>query len=359
MRRLKLSALAALLVLVLATPSFAGWGYGFGWHAVPFVRHYAAGWGHHPFYSHYRPFSYRSYGYRSYGYHSYRPFGYRYYSYPMFGYSYVPRYRYYSYRYYAPTRYYYSYPYCASYVTPSFGSSYSSYSLAARTLPTPARDERATATATPWIRLAERLVKEVAAPREAPDSRLVSRTHDDAGSAATAKPLTTAGRSIELGDTSFRGGRYELARTCYASACAAAPTSAAAHFRYGQALIATGRYHEAVAAIKQGLAIDPALHSRFRLHDIYSGEAEQTRQVEALAATALKQPYDADVLFLIGAFLHFEGKSQRAEKFLNRAAELAGKDTQHIQQFLVAGRRAAPLRLTSDFSTRSETDGPF
>jgi tetratricopeptide (TPR) repeat protein len=221
----------------------------------------------------------------------------------------------------------------------------------------PKAEYHAAADVASWIKLADRFIKE--ARRDDLRAALVSRS-SKASTEETRKPLADADRIIQLGDDLFRAGRYEEALKYYESAGATARESAAAYFRRGQAYVATGRYDEAVDAFKRGVDADPSfLNSGFRLQDIYAQEDALTQHVEALAAAALRKTDDADLLFLIGAFLHFEGKAERAEKFLRRAAELAAEEAPHIHEFIAAGKRSAPLRLTSDFTSWSETANAF
>lgn len=351
MRRLSLSAASVLLVLALGTSAFAGWGRGFRvhhhhHHRIGHFGHYGSHWLRRPFYSHH-------YVHRSY----YAP---RYYT-PSFHFSYG----YYPTRYYyAPVRYYGG-PYCVTSVGPTYGRYYS-WSLADAT-PTPAPtivERRPAEPASSWIKLAGRLITEASTRRDDPELSLVSATPAavarPADKPAAARPLTSAQRIMKLGDDLFRAERYEQALKYYESTGQMTPKMAEAHVRHGQACIATGRYSEAVAAIKRGLDADPAfLYSDFRLQDLYGDETAPTRHVEALAAAALAKADDPDLLFLIGTFLHFEGKSSRAAKFLQRAADLAGDDATHIRLVLYAGQGSAPLRLTSDFSKWSETARPF
>ena len=49
---------------------------------------------------------------------------------------------------------------------------------------------------------------------------------------------------------------------------------------------------------------------------------------------ALSQVGVAFLLFLVGVHLHFDGQAQRAEKFFQRGAELAGDDAEHIRAFM-------------------------
>jgi len=141
---------------------------------------------------------------------------------------------------------------------------------------------------------------------------------------------------LDLGDRLFRAGLYRQAADQYQAAAELPPVEATALFRSGHALIAAGRYPEAAAAFKRGLAVDPThvARSGMRLSQLYSNDSEATARIEALAAAALKNASDSDLMFLIGVFLHFEGQPERAVRFFDRAANLAKGDASHIRAFL-------------------------
>lgn len=346
MRRLMLAVICGLLILASTESVSAGWGH-FGWHhlhRVPYVRHYVSHW-HRPHYFHHHVHRY----------HYHRHYVPRYYGYPSFSFSYryVPR------TYYYRPSYYYTYPYCAS-ATPSYYSPYTPYSLsAAERSPSPigsAVAARPAFDASPVATLAERLIREVASGRRASDS---ARATQMLGKASAMPTRSRAMSLVEMGDQYFAGEQYQYAYAYYEAAAKADSESAEAHFRQGLAGIATQRYDEAVVAFKHGLEVDPSfLGSTFRLNQIYKDEGARTRHVEALAGTALESPDDPDAFFLIGAFLHFEGTPERAEKYLQRASDLTGDGSESARQFLAAGRRMQPLRLSSD-SSSGDRVGPF
>ena len=55
--------------------------------------------------------------------------------------------------------------------------------------------------------------------------------------------------------------------------------------------------------------------------------------VLTLEEVAQEQP-DADLFFLIGVYLHFDGEQDRAGKFFRRASALSGTDNAHLIAFL-------------------------
>lgn len=346
MRRLMLGVICALLLLASSQPASAGWGHLGGWHH---------GWHHgwRSYASHWhRPYHHHHYAHR----HFYRSYVPRIYAYPSFSFSYgyTARPYYYPSRYYTP---YYASPYCASatptYYSPSYSTS--SLALARRTTTTAPAARRAFDTSS-LARVAERVISEVAASRTALKSPAASRT---LGRAPETTPRARAMSLVEIGDEYFRSEQYQYALAYYEAATKTDANSAEADYRQALAGIATGRYDKAVKALKRGVDNDPSfLASTFRLNQIYKNEQRQTQHVEALAGVALEKSTNPDAYFLIGAFLHFEGSRDRAEKFLQRASDLSAGSGSHARVFLAASRRSRPLVMTSVLSS-NDTAGPF
>lgn len=142
-------------------------------------------------------------------------------------------------------------------------------------------------------------------------------------------------RHIHLGDARFAEQKYAEANQRYRTASGSAPQLADAWFRQGLALLALGRYDQAVAAIKRGLKINPNwARSDFNLKELYGADpAAKNAHRDALAEAAEANPNDADPLFLLGVHLHFDGQAARARKFFDRAKELAPDDSEHIRTF--------------------------
>jgi tetratricopeptide (TPR) repeat protein len=164
---------------------------------------------------------------------------------------------------------------------------------------------------------------------DAPEPRSVER-----GTNAQSNAL--AGKFIGFGDAQFAKKKFGEANDRYRKAAQIAPQLADAWFRQGFALAALGRHDQAVAIIKRGLKIAPNWpKSDFRLKDIYGDDAlAKNAHLDALAAAAEANRNDANALFMIGVYLHFDGQAARAATFLERARELAGEDTEHIRLFL-------------------------
>ncbi len=145
-----------------------------------------------------------------------------------------------------------------------------------------------------------------------------------------------AWKFIGYGDAHFGNQKYAGANQRYRKATGAAPQLADAWFRQAFALAAMDRHELAVRAIKRGLKLEPDwAKSDFRLGELFGGnEPAKTAHVDALAKASEENPNDADLLFLLGVHLHFDGKPQRAAPFFQRAKQLLGGDDVHLKGFL-------------------------
>jgi tetratricopeptide (TPR) repeat protein len=145
--------------------------------------------------------------------------------------------------------------------------------------------------------------------------------------------LVRAGRFIGYGDNHFANQKYLDALQRYRSAVEAAPQLAEAYVRQAYALIATGRYEPAVKAIKRGLDLDSGwAKSDFRNDELYGpNQAAKRAHLDALAKAANEKPEDPDLLLLVGLFLYFDGQTERAEPFFQRADQLGSP---HAKPFL-------------------------
>jgi tetratricopeptide (TPR) repeat protein len=154
--------------------------------------------------------------------------------------------------------------------------------------------------------------------------------------ATNSQATALASKFIGYGDALFAQQKYSEANSRYRKATESAPQMADAWFRQGFALAATGRYEMAISAFKRGVSLDPNWsQSGFDLGALYGPNAmAKTAQLDALANFALGKPDDPDLLFLIGLHLHFDGQTDRAKVFFQRAARLAGENADYIQPFL-------------------------
>jgi len=158
------------------------------------------------------------------------------------------------------------------------------------------------------------------------------KTLPDRGTSPQSNNL--AWKFLGYGDALFGQQKYAEANDRYRKASRSAPQLADAWFRQGFAMAAIGRYDLAVGAIKRGLSLDPTWpKSAFDLKDLYGAdEMARNAHLDALAKAAEEKPTDGDLLFMVGVYLHFDGQADRARKFFQRAAEIAGDD--YVKAFL-------------------------
>ncbi|HEV3344997.1 MAG TPA: tetratricopeptide repeat protein [Pirellulales bacterium] len=158
---------------------------------------------------------------------------------------------------------------------------------------------------------------------------------------ANSQALARGRQFLEYGDARFRKQEFSEALQRYRKAAEAAPNLADAYFRQGLAQAALGRYQPAVNSFKRGLAIEPDWPGgEFRLRQLYGDSlAAKQMHLEQLALAAEKQPENAELMFLLGVELFFDGQPARARTFLERSAEL-GLEGEVVHGFLdVAARR--------------------
>lgn len=186
-------------------------------------------------------------------------------------------------------------------------------------------------------------------PNPAVNPRIIVLNRDDDDEADEQVERSTNQRSLNLGwrfigfgDAHFGNQKYADAYQRYKRAAEAAPNLGAAYFRQGYALVALGNYEQAAKVLKRGLELDPEWpNSDFRNDELYgSNQAAKTAQLDALAQAATDNPNDADLLFLVGVFLHFDGQRDRAAPFFQRAARLAAGSNAHLREFMARVERA-------------------
>jgi hypothetical protein len=165
---------------------------------------------------------------------------------------------------------------------------------------------------------------------------------------SNAESRRRAGLLVEAGDAFFRKQRFHEALQQYKTAARIAPDIADYYVRQGHALVATKRYDLAAEAYKRGLAFDPAAAgSALRLDTLYhDSRLAKHSHLDTLAASALGSPDDADLLFVLGVFLHFDGQADRARKFFERSAALSTPHADYVRPFL--GTAAAPAAALPD-----------
>lgn len=155
--------------------------------------------------------------------------------------------------------------------------------------------------------------------------------------ATNAQAVDRAQKFIGYGDALFVKGKYAQANGRYRDATQAAPQLADAQFRQAFALAATGRYELAVRAIQRGLVLDQRwpVETGFSLDVLFAdNEAAKSERLESLVAAAEKKPQDANLQFLIGVHLYFDGQAAQALPFLRAAANLSGAHAPYVAAFL-------------------------
>jgi tetratricopeptide (TPR) repeat protein len=178
---------------------------------------------------------------------------------------------------------------------------------------------------------------EVIAAREA------ARVDRDEKPAFVSNPTARqrAARFMELGDGYFAQGNYVLAYDRYKSAVQATPDLVEPYLRRGQALIAMQSYDLASDTYLHAFKLHPNwAKTAFRLDTVYGNrQREKQDHLDALAAAAERQP-TAELMFLVGAQLLYDGQAERSLKFFDRAKELPRRDPLPLP---AGGEKKAPL----------------
>ena len=142
-------------------------------------------------------------------------------------------------------------------------------------------------------------------------------------------------RFVQFGDALFQKQRYHEAVQRYRSAIEAAPDVADAYYHQAYALLATNRLELAAKAFRIALQLDAGVVDRFRLGELYEHNLiAMDSHLENLARKALAEPGNADLLMLVGLFLHDRGQPDRAAKFLQKARQLAGPAADFLQPLI-------------------------
>ena len=153
---------------------------------------------------------------------------------------------------------------------------------------------------------------------------------------SNAESRRRAERYLALGDQLFEKHQWHSALQKYKLAAQLAPDVAECYWRQGHALIAVNQFGQAADAFRRALRLDAdTSRGGFRLNDLYvDSEAAKSSHLEALAGEALAATIDPDAFFLIGVLLHYDGETERARKFFERAADLSGDDAGLVAAFL-------------------------
>lgn len=158
-----------------------------------------------------------------------------------------------------------------------------------------------------------------------------------------AQTKAQAGKFLSFGDARFAKQKYSQALERYRTAAQLAPDVAEIFLRQGFALIALGKYELAPGALRRALRIRGDWSGEeFRLSDLYGGdEIAKNSHRELLAKSVELNPLDADLLFLLGMHLYFDGKQDRARNFFERSAQLGGNEEGELDGFSIARAAAA------------------
>jgi hypothetical protein len=166
---------------------------------------------------------------------------------------------------------------------------------------------------------------------------LAARTLDDViARFSNVESRRKADRLINEGDELFRAQNFHSALQKYKLAASTAPDLPEAHWRKAHALLATHNYDLATTAFKRAIALTEDFgRGGFRLSDLYGTAAmTKTNHLESLAERAIARSGSSDPYFLLGLFLYYDGQPARAEKFFQKAGDLAGISGGHIAAFL-------------------------
>ncbi len=145
-----------------------------------------------------------------------------------------------------------------------------------------------------------------------------------------------AGRYLSYGDRQFTQQKYLAALGRYKSATTAAADMAEGHLRQGFAYVAMEQYENAAKAFRRGLSIrSNGPGTAFRLATLYDGDnATKIQHLEKLAKAVEANPFDANLLTVLGIALFFDGQFDRAELCFSRAVQLGGDADRLLTDFL-------------------------
>ena len=154
--------------------------------------------------------------------------------------------------------------------------------------------------------------------------------------ATGAASKASAGKFLGYGDVNFKKQKYHSAVERYKTAARIAPDLAETYFRQGFALVAMGNYPSAAKAFRRGLGVrSDWTDAPFRLAELYGdNQLAKTAHRESLAKAVEANPFDAELLMLLGLHIFFDGQAERSEVFFARVAQLGGNDDKRLDSFL-------------------------
>ncbi len=134
-------------------------------------------------------------------------------------------------------------------------------------------------------------------------------------------PIAESARLVGVGKAAFADQQYGLAAERFLQASKLAPNDALPHFLHAQALVALGKYLDAVDAISAGLKLQPDWPSkRFQPLELYGQHVgDYPDHLRRLEDTLAKHPNDAALLFLSAYQLWFDGRKDEARVRFQRA----------------------------------------
>jgi Flp pilus assembly protein TadD len=150
-----------------------------------------------------------------------------------------------------------------------------------------------------------------------------------------ADPAAEIARQVRLGRDAFATGEYGLAAEHFERAIRLRPDDPLPYFLRAQAHFAAGKYTNAVADIRDGMAKSPDWPAaKFDAKELYGANPERfDAHLAALRKAADANPADPALLFLLGHELWFAGDRPAALKALRDAARLAPGNAM-IERFL-------------------------
>ncbi|MEX2140874.1 MAG: tetratricopeptide repeat protein [Pirellulales bacterium] len=146
---------------------------------------------------------------------------------------------------------------------------------------------------------------------------------------------------LEFGDQQFAAPNLAAAYDRYKKAADAAPDLAEPYFRLGHTLAAMGRYQQAADSFGRGLNLQPDWPARgLPLAELYRDkDAARLATLDLLKRAAANQPDDEHVQFVAGVQFFFDGQTELARGFFERAKTL-GFPAAYIEPFLKSWRAA-------------------
>ncbi len=155
-------------------------------------------------------------------------------------------------------------------------------------------------------------------------------------------PHAENARLLGLGQAAFADAEYGRAAERFRQAALIAPAEPLAHFLLAQALLALGKYHDAVLTIHAGLAYQPDWPAfRFRPLELYGANvADYSDHLRHLEEALRRQPDDPTLLFLQAYQLWWDGRRDEAREVFSRARRAGANaaDIDRFLHFLPAGR---------------------